>query len=232
MRRYFSISFLELNKGQSLINKAFVKYGYSSFKLEIIEYCAPEKAIIREQYYLDLLQPEYNILKKAGFLLGFKHSKETKTKLSAISKSRALSPENLERFKILSTRNERSTLQAKRLEQLKIQVFVLDSLNNETIVYPSITEAAQVIGCDNSTIGKALKHKEKKGVLRLIKKRYVISFFKEKPSLGEDSTYNGVGQGSNKHRVEIVDTLNGVGNITVYPSIRQAAKAMCTCDDP
>lgn len=112
MRRYFSISFLELNKGQSLINKAFVKYGYSSFKLEIIEYCAPEKAIIREQYYLDLLQPEYNILKKAGSLLGFKHSKETKTKLSAIYKSRALSPENLERFKILSTRKEGSTLQA------------------------------------------------------------------------------------------------------------------------
>jgi NUMOD1 domain len=54
----------------------------------------------------------------------------------------------------------------------------------------------------------------------------VISLFKEKPSLGEFSTYNGVGQGSNKHRVEIVDTLNGVGNITVYPSIRQAAKAI------
>lgn len=36
----------------------------------------------REQYYIDLLNPEYNILKIAGNLLGFKHSKETLAKMS------------------------------------------------------------------------------------------------------------------------------------------------------
>jgi hypothetical protein len=34
-----------------------------------------------EQYYLDLLNPKYNILKKAGSLLGFKHSRETIAKM-------------------------------------------------------------------------------------------------------------------------------------------------------
>jgi hypothetical protein len=45
--------------------------------LEIIEYCGaspPSNAIAREQYYLDLLKPEYNILKVAGNSKGYKHS--------------------------------------------------------------------------------------------------------------------------------------------------------------
>lgn len=35
------------------------------------------KKILREQFYFDLLKPEYNILEKAGSSLGFKHSEET-----------------------------------------------------------------------------------------------------------------------------------------------------------
>ena len=53
------------------INRALLKYGYSNFTLEIIEYCEPSDVIDREQFYLDLLQPEYNILSKAGSSLGF-----------------------------------------------------------------------------------------------------------------------------------------------------------------
>ena len=47
-----------------LINRALLKYSYWNFSLTILEYCDPEKCIEREQYYLDLLQPEYNTLKK------------------------------------------------------------------------------------------------------------------------------------------------------------------------
>jgi hypothetical protein len=39
---------------------------------EILEYCEPSKVLEREQYYIDLLKPEYNILKTAG--LGNTHS--------------------------------------------------------------------------------------------------------------------------------------------------------------
>lgn len=81
---YLSISYLEtqIEKGRSLICTALLKYGYSAFQLEIIEYCAPEKATIREQYFLDLMCPEYNILSKAGSSLGHQHSEETKVKMS------------------------------------------------------------------------------------------------------------------------------------------------------
>jgi group I intron endonuclease len=46
-----------------------------------LEYCDKKETLIREQYYLDLLKPEYNILKKAGSALGFKHSEEAKIKM-------------------------------------------------------------------------------------------------------------------------------------------------------
>jgi hypothetical protein len=54
-----------------------LKYGYSNFSLEILDYCNKECLKIREQYYLDLLKPVYNICKTAGSMLGFKHSLKT-----------------------------------------------------------------------------------------------------------------------------------------------------------
>jgi group I intron endonuclease len=75
---YYSVNNLRNPKCKMIINKAILKYGYSSFKLEILEYCGKSDTIQREQYYLDLLKPDYNILSTAGSLLGFKHSELTK----------------------------------------------------------------------------------------------------------------------------------------------------------
>ena len=104
--QYFSLTFLarELKKGESLIYKSLGKHGYSNFSFEILEYCDPDKAIEREQYYLDQLQPKYNILKTAGSSLSFKHSAKTLTKFKsrkhseeaiAKMKEKALTPERL-----------------------------------------------------------------------------------------------------------------------------------------
>lgn len=70
-----------LKKGKSAIFSAILKHGLAIFKLEILEYCEKEKVISREQYFIDLFQPEYNILKKAGSLLGFRHSEKTKKRM-------------------------------------------------------------------------------------------------------------------------------------------------------
>ena len=72
---------IKLNKGSSAIYRAILKHGYSNFSLDIIEYCEPSVIISREQYYMDLLKPEYNIFKIAGNRLGYKHSQETKVKI-------------------------------------------------------------------------------------------------------------------------------------------------------
>jgi hypothetical protein len=80
---------------------------------EIIEYCENGiNPVVKEQYYLDLLKPEYNILEQAGYSLGFKHnagtleffniyrkvSEETKQNLSIAAKGRILTEEDRKKY--------------------------------------------------------------------------------------------------------------------------------------
>lgn len=67
MREYYSVGYLEtkLRKSKSKIFSSLLKNGYYSFSLEILEYCEKDQTFFREQYYLDLLNSEYNILKTA-----------------------------------------------------------------------------------------------------------------------------------------------------------------------
>ena len=76
-----------MNRNHRPIHAALLKYGYENFNLEILEYCRADELIVREQYYLDLIKPEYNILTQAYSLLGYKHSPENiaKFKLKKIS---------------------------------------------------------------------------------------------------------------------------------------------------
>jgi group I intron endonuclease len=78
---YFNMSYLK-NREALIISRALIKYGYSNFSLEILEYCDIADLIKREQYYLDKLSPKYNILKIAGSCLGRKLTEETKAKIS------------------------------------------------------------------------------------------------------------------------------------------------------
>jgi group I intron endonuclease len=66
---------------------ALLKHGYSNFRLDILEYCEANKVIEREQYYMDFLNPEYNILKVAGSSYGYKHTEETLSKLKGLKRS-------------------------------------------------------------------------------------------------------------------------------------------------
>lgn len=65
-KQYFNYNHIADTKRNMRIDRALLKYGYSKFKLEILEYCKISNLIEREQYYLDLLKPEFNILLKAG----------------------------------------------------------------------------------------------------------------------------------------------------------------------
>lgn len=69
-------------KGNSMISNAILKYGIANFSLDILEYCGSNIMIEREQYYIDLLKPEYNICKIAYSALGRRLSEEAKINLS------------------------------------------------------------------------------------------------------------------------------------------------------
>jgi group I intron endonuclease len=52
-----------LTRGRSHIYYALLKYGNSNFSLEILEYCSIEELLKREKHFIDILVPEYNIVK-------------------------------------------------------------------------------------------------------------------------------------------------------------------------
>ena len=82
--RYRAHLFLAKKQGSKIVNKAVMKYGIDNFAFVILEYVKNEKVLIleREQYYIDLLKPAYNIAKIAGSVMGIRRSMEQRIKLS------------------------------------------------------------------------------------------------------------------------------------------------------
>ena len=74
------------------LQNAWRKHGEETFVFEILLYCDPENCILYEQTYLDVGQPEYNICMTAGSSLGYRHTEETKARLSQIAKERLKDP--------------------------------------------------------------------------------------------------------------------------------------------
>jgi group I intron endonuclease len=64
-----------------LLQRAINKYELQDFIFIVFEYCEPEELLSREQFYLDELRPDFNILKVAGSSLGFTLTLEAKAKL-------------------------------------------------------------------------------------------------------------------------------------------------------
>lgn len=95
------------------LQSSYNKHGLENFKFEILEYVKDKEMLIeREQYYIDTLNPEYNICKIAGSCLGLKksynvkkkisearkgvkHSKETKNKISKALKGKVFTQEDI-----------------------------------------------------------------------------------------------------------------------------------------
>lgn len=147
---YYSLKLMELylKERKSYIYSALIKYGYSNFSLEILEYCESSKVIEREQYYIDLLSPKYNLLKIAGSRLGIKHSEDTREKMS------------------LSQTGHKGSLNHPKAKK----IMVTDLETNSSTCYDSVNSAAKALNCGDSSILKNLKSKKNKAY----KGRYVL----------------------------------------------------------
>lgn len=81
-----------------ILQRAWNKYGEDSFEFRVLEKLKDESLLIeQEQYWLDLLTPEYNILKVAGRTTGHKWSSESRAKLSASKTGKAQPKESVDR---------------------------------------------------------------------------------------------------------------------------------------
>lgn len=75
-------SYMKLNKHDNhKIRNHAILHGIESFRFEIIEYCDLGDMHLREQYYVDLLNPTYNSWKNVLSPKGFRHSKESIEKM-------------------------------------------------------------------------------------------------------------------------------------------------------
>ena len=81
------------------LQRAWNKYGVGSFVFSILEECEKDQLIKREQYYLDTLNPEYNILKIAYSSLGHTVSDEAKQKIREKAMGRTFSEETLQKMR-------------------------------------------------------------------------------------------------------------------------------------
>lgn len=158
---------IKIGKSNMLIAKALLKYGYSNFSLEILEYCEPEVLISREQYYLDLLKPEYNILTLAGSSLGYKHSEETLAKLKLITnehrKGITFSQSEETKAKISKTMTGRKHTEktiAKMIGKKGKKVVVTDLTTQVVTEYVSMRQAAIALNTSLDTIRVYVKNQK------------------------------------------------------------------------
>jgi group I intron endonuclease len=167
----------KLSTGTSIIYSAILKHGYDNFSLDILEYCKINVLVEREQYYLDLLKPKYNILKAAISRLGKKHSLETKNLMSIKQKginnplfgkrhsyeTRLKISESLKystrfqnsiklRAKFIS--NETKLKRFLRTRGVKVKVFDLE--NNIIKEFPTIISVALYFNIHSKTVSRYL----------------------------------------------------------------------------
>lgn len=194
--QYYNIKYITRASKSSLICRALLKYGYSSFKLEILEFCEPSVIIEREQYYIDNLSPEYNILKVAGSLFGYKHTIESIEKMSEIAKNRSeetitklreaalgktykhteetikkISESMLGRKHSDDTKEKRKILQSNRTKQpvKGINIQIKDILTGEITIYDSLRNAGKDLNCSHNSMKNNLDNG------KLFRKRYIIT---------------------------------------------------------
>ncbi|KAG0122708.1 hypothetical protein HOY82DRAFT_641441 [Tuber indicum] len=131
-----------LQQNKSYIYSAIIKYGLKNFSIEILEYCEPDKLLIREKYYIDL-GSEYNIIQNPTVppMSGRNHSDESKTKISDAKKGKP------------------RTEGAGKLSQ---KIEVVDKNTNEITVYSSICETARALNISHTIIVKYFTNNQKK----------------------------------------------------------------------
>jgi len=154
MYTYYSLRCLA--KSNRPIDRALLKYGFSNFALEILEYTDKNNVLEKEQHYLDFFQPEYNIVQRAGSTLGYKHTQQSLDKMRDFVLSREV-----------RDRKALSTVNATAAKSISIEVENINTKIKQE--YTSLTKAGYALGVSKASLSQALLNN------RLIKKIYRIT---------------------------------------------------------
>lgn len=148
------------------LQNAFNKYGREAFEFEVLETISidddiKEKLLKREQFWIDNLKPEYNILLVAGSNLGYHHTNETKQKISASTVGVKKSEEHAKHIKegqtgksLTEEHKQKFSKAAKHRKSPSNHAII----NIDGIIYNSLKEASEKTGVKYNTIQKRLKN--------------------------------------------------------------------------
>jgi len=175
-----------------ILQRAVNKYSILCFYVKILVICNENDCLKHEQFWIDKLEPEYNIAKVAGNTKGIIVSDKRKEKQRASMKRfYKQHPEALEKL-----RNERLGKKRSKKTALKIALFQLGRkhswetrqlmaesapkrkvLNNDTgEIYNSVTEAAIALRVYPSAVSSSCK-KYGQPRLRIRKKKINLSYY-------------------------------------------------------
>lgn len=176
-RCYYSLTYLKkrVEKGSSIIYSSLLKHGYFNFSIDILEYCEASLLIQKEQYYIDLFKPNYNILEKAGSRFGTKQSEETRQLISRALKGRTFSDEFKAKLRIAfklrrgaktSFFGKSHTIETINKISVKnsLPVKITDIETNTVKLFASNIKAAEYLGIGVSTM-RRYKNKNKNKIL-------------------------------------------------------------------
>lgn len=150
-----------------------MKNGYSNFTLEILEYCTANNCIDREQYYIDLFKPEYNLLTKAGSWFGFKHTEESLAKIAASHLGKTHSLETRTKIgEAVGGKNHPMYGKPRAIGAGKPSqtISVIDIVKNTETTYISFSEAAVALGIRRIAISTYISRNQQKP----FKERYIF----------------------------------------------------------
>lgn len=186
------------------LQNAWNKYGKDSFMFEVLEYCNLEVLYQREQYFIDTMNPEYNIVRKVVDHGKVYTSQSTKEKISNTLKEKYASGE--------ITTYRQDHLQVK-VYLYNIQTLTLEGVFNSKVDCCAYLGYAQVPGSFSEC--------------SLIKEKYVISF---QEIVDREELYNLINckvlkyiKKQQKTTFSYLVVENADGDLYYYRSIQQCA---------
>lgn len=148
------------------LQNAYNKYGREAFDFEVLETMdiddnIKDKLLKREQFWIDNLKPEYNILLVAGSNLGYHHTEETKKKISESTTGVKKSEEHAKHIRegqsdrVLTEEHKAKLSEAARHRKSPSNHAIISI---DGVIYNSLKEASEATGVKYNTIQKRLKN--------------------------------------------------------------------------
>lgn len=148
------------------LQNAYNKYGREAFDFEILETIdiddnIKDKLLKREQFWIDNLKPEYNVLLVAGSNLGYHHTEETKKKISESTTGVKKSEEHAKHIRegqsgrVLTEEHKAKLSEAAKHRKSPSNHAIISI---DGVIYNSLKEASEATGVKYNTIQKRLKN--------------------------------------------------------------------------